>query len=330
MGADMQIWWQGPFYPDLGTGIIHIDAPVEDGPGDSFIKIIDGHSKSTSGRRFVWGNDESTLYSEVEKNAIHTYAVAKKMIQIFEKYSGRPVRWYWHNHGDHSPLLFRIDVPDIYCGYSRENKCIEMGVYTRQKSTVYNCRTVDLVVHETGHAILDGIKPHWYNGGNIEARGLAESFADSMSMIWILSFPHLIAYFLNEAGDELRDQNILCLFAAGHGFEHIPGEAFRTANNSLVFGPMLKSSYDYGSLISGLLYDLLADIYHQRRKTSTEDPASLMHTMGASWARLILTAMLSLPDEAPRIRHFADQLLKAADPWMREYVTKHLRWRKIL
>ena len=44
--------------------------------------------------------------------------------------------------------------------YSREAKALVFG-YEKQVGTVYTCRAVDIVAHQTGHALLDGLQPKW-------------------------------------------------------------------------------------------------------------------------------------------------------------------------
>ena len=44
--------------------------------------------------------------------------------------------------------------------YTREDKALKFG-YSTQVGGIYTCRSLDIVAHVTGHALLDGLKPDW-------------------------------------------------------------------------------------------------------------------------------------------------------------------------
>ena len=65
------------------------------------------------------------------------------------------------------------------------------GTQGGQGGRVYTCRSLDIVAHETGHAILDGLKPAWMSSTRSPQTGaLHEAFGDltaiflSLSQVW--------------------------------------------------------------------------------------------------------------------------------------------------
>ena len=107
---------------------------------------------------------------------------------------------------------------DINARFIKEQKCIELDYYGPYGNWTYNCRSVDLIAHETGHAILDSILPY-LNEGNAETRGIGEAFCDLTSMFWILSQEDMCQIVLKEQDGDLTRSNILTLFGAGYGYK---------------------------------------------------------------------------------------------------------------
>ena len=62
------------------------------------------------------------------------------------------------------------------------------GTQGVQGGRVYTCRSLDIVAHETGHAILDGLKPAWMSSTRSPQTGaLHEAFGDLTAIFLSLS-----------------------------------------------------------------------------------------------------------------------------------------------
>ena len=181
----MTIWKQGQFYPELGKKIVELPNKVNPGPSDPMIKIDGFHVLPDKDGNFVEGV-KGKIYSELEMDAIHTYAIIRMVINMYEDLLGKPIHWSWWKDGVEEPLVVKIRNNDINSRFIKEYKCIELDYYGPYNNWTYNCRSVDLIAHETGHAILDSIFPH-LNEGSAEARGIGEAFCDLTAMFWILS-----------------------------------------------------------------------------------------------------------------------------------------------
>ncbi|MDZ7604966.1 MAG: hypothetical protein U5K79_05115 [Cyclobacteriaceae bacterium] len=181
MGTKLWIWKQGPYYPHLGKKIIELPYPVNPGPSDAQIAIEGFEIRPDAHGNFLESN-----YSEDEMDAIHTYGIMRMVIDYYEKVLGKPVCMASERNGYIAPLVARINRDGIGASYSRDSRSIILDKYGFEYNRIHHCRSVDLVAHETAHAILDGLKSAW-ELGNPETRGLAEAFCDFAAMFWILS-----------------------------------------------------------------------------------------------------------------------------------------------
>ena len=62
------------------------------------------------------------------------------------------------------------------------------GLPTGSSERVFTCRSFDIVSHETGHAVLDGLRPNWLlASAPPQTGGLHESFGDLTAIFLALS-----------------------------------------------------------------------------------------------------------------------------------------------
>ncbi len=255
----MTIWNQGQFYPKLGKKIIELPYHVDPGPHDQQIKV-EGFEVEPDEQ----GNFLNRDYSEDELDAIHTYGIARTVIDLFEGFIGNPIAWSWQQNGDQEPLRIKIRNHDINSRFLIEQKCIELDYYGASDNLVYSCRTVDLVAHEVGHAIINSIFPKWHHA-NVEARGMEEAFCDLCAMFLVLSQIDLCQEVVRETSGELTQPSILSLFGVGHGFFGNPHKEIRNALNKKIYSTDFWSTYDYAEVLIGILYAILIDLYNYTR-----------------------------------------------------------------
>ena len=288
----MTIWKQGPFYPDRGKKIVEFPYTINRGPSDSMI-VIDGYDVLPGANGDFPENNDEKPYSEGELNAIHTFAVMRMTIDLFGKLSGKPILWSWQQQGDMSPLRVCIDNNDINARYLKKQKCIELDYYGPPENPVYNCRTTDLVVHETAHAILDSLKPAW-EIGDLETKGVAEAFCDLAAMFWILCQKDLCTDIIRETNGDLLKDNTLSIFGAGHGFDENPWRCIRNALNAKTYEKNAQNPYDHSEVLTGFLYDLLLLLFNEK-KDDFDEPDALYYA-ARPWMNLIFNAYRHAPD----------------------------------
>ena len=297
----MIVWKQGPFYPELGKKIVEFPYKISIGPSDDLIRIDGFKVQPDMDGNFTKGTAERE-YSEDEFDAIHVFATARMVLDLFEEILGEKIYWSWWDT-EKLPLKFKIRNNDINARYLKDQKCIELDFYGPYKNWTYNCRTVDLIAHETGHAILDMFKPEWKNG-NAETRGLEEAFCDLAAMFLILYQEDLCSYVIKESKGDLSEDSILSLFAVGHGFNKSKNNAIRSAINDIEYDQDDWNSYNYAQILVAVLYEVLIDEF-QNKRNSVKDKSKLLHQIGNSWMKEIIYTFLKCDSEKSSIYEFA-------------------------
>jgi len=315
----MTIWKQGPFYPDLGKNVVELPNEVHPGPSDAMIKIDGFNVQPDENGDFIHGSN-GVAYAEDELDAINTYAIVRMVINLYEDLLGKPIQWSWWENGKGDPLLIKIRNNDINARFIKEYKCIELDYYGPYKNWTYNCRSADLIAHETGHAILDSILPQ-FNNGSTETRGIGEAFCDLSAMFWVLSQKDLCEHVIKENGGDLTKESILTLFGVGYGYSQNKYKELRSAINCKKYSINSKVSYDYCQVLVCVLYQLLVLLFTDNLSEFINN-SDRLYQSGKEWMRNIVAVFLKNSNSNVTLPIFIKNVVKEFQGGGRE-IEKH-------
>lgn len=109
-----------------------------------------------------------------------TFATVLKTLDLFDEQRGmgRPLTWAFN-----SPQLLVIpragEMANAY--YQRDSHSLQFFFFPSEKKAgkiIYACLSRDIVAHETGHAIIDGIAPHLMDSASPQSLAIHEALAD--------------------------------------------------------------------------------------------------------------------------------------------------------
>jgi hypothetical protein len=193
---------------------------LQPGPVDNYLEVIDYDPASQA------------FYAPVDLNAalllaqdglppsggnpqFHqqmVYAVARTTIRHFEQALGHRALW--------SPCLVEMDgetkeefverlliyphamrMANAY--YNHEKKALLFGYFPASTDTpgenlpgeiVFTCLSIDIVAHETTHALLDGLHRRFIEATNEDTLALHEAFADIVALFQHFTYPEVIRH----------------------------------------------------------------------------------------------------------------------------------------
>ncbi|TLM81008.1 MAG: hypothetical protein FDZ75_08110, partial [Actinobacteria bacterium] len=126
---------------------------------------------------------------------VNVWAVAQSVLGMYENAAilGRPIAWGFE--GNRLRLLPHVGgLPNA--AYDRDRRAIHFGYFDSAGKRVYTCLSHDIIAHETGHAVLDGLRPLYSADTSLQTAAFHEFAADLTA---------ILAAFLN---NELRFQAI--------------------------------------------------------------------------------------------------------------------------
>lgn len=175
----------------------------------------------------VWDQTVSVAYADKDGNYLYgpenrkfdqvqAFTSAQQTLDLFEGYAGRTLPWAFEGEtlgvgphaGEGANAYYQRSFGSISF-YSFGSKVLGKTVHTAQSA--------DTVAHETGHAILDGLKPQYGHTFDRETKGFHEAFGDCAAMLLTLSRPSVRAQILEQTGGDLSKENAASRFSEEFG-----------------------------------------------------------------------------------------------------------------
>ncbi len=190
--------------------------------------------------------------------AAHLYGSARFVLDIWEKYTGRPVEWHFSGDQDRLELSIFPPLENAYAGYG----FVEVGGNRDHGDYRPYSLNFDVVAHEIGHILLYselGVPDPDLPDG--EYWGVQESAGDLVALISSLHFDSVVNELLDTTSGNLYTFNIL------NQMGEISSESYiRNAANDVklsAFADGWTSPHKLSQPLTGAIFDIFVDIFHE-------------------------------------------------------------------
>jgi hypothetical protein len=293
--------------------------------------------------------------------AVSVFGTVLKTMTMFEEEDalGRELRWAFD-----APQLLVVPRAGEWANafYQRESHSLQFFFVSRPddpREKVYTGLSRDIVAHETGHAILDGIAPDLYNALTPQSLALHEAIADLTALLMAIRSPTLRDAVLRQAGS-IEDTTAFTRIAEEFG-QVIPGQgslrSLRDVKNRRTLDPNDTSvdadgrpnrvarnePHRLSEVLTGALYEVLTALYHEHlaltRSAAADELAAAGRALGVSadhFKRMIFRALDYLPPGEVTFADYgraiiaADQASHPDTGLGRERLKDELGWRKMV
>jgi hypothetical protein len=189
--------------------------------------------------------------------------------------------------------------------YERESHSLQFFYIpdpNNPQQTVFTCLSRDIVAHETGHAILDGIAPDLYDNLTPQSLAMHEAIADLTALFMAFSSRSLTLEVLDKTDGSIEQTTAFSSIAEQVGRAIDPtGRAgyLRPLFNQKTLNPKDESrdeegkpnfidsveSHELSEVLSGALYSVMVDIHNEKKvKYSQESGMSDFSASGKALA----------------------------------------------
>jgi hypothetical protein len=200
---------------------------------------------------------------------------------------------------------------DLNAFYDRAS--LQFFSHTFGGTTVYSCESVDVVTHEQGHAILDAIRPDFFDVPFIEVGALHEAFGDCIAILTALSDKAVrdrvvavsadlsAGHFVEAVAEQLGDA-ILREFGPGsaevgalrHALNQFRWVDPTTLPSHVPSDQLSGEVHSFARVFAGAFYDVIRNIYNAGPRTSAGLLAAAQRA-----GKLLVAAIRTVP-AAPR------------------------------
>lgn len=327
-GARVLMWKQDPSVSEIGTRKAFLPGIVLAGPRDA--RIVFGQPGITPVSPNAFG-DFVSMPDTPQFDAVHTFAVVRQTLTMYQRSlaaegNDTPLPWQWNSSIDTAPLqVFPYGLPNVMNAfYSRTQCCLKFGdfVPSGEVERVFTCRSFDIVSHETGHAVLDGLKPNWLLADNPPQTGaLHEAFGDLTAIFLALAQLDQCEAVIAQTKARLHDKTFLADIAEQFGLALGRSNGLRNADNDLTLSDACCEVHAISQVFTGAMYDILADVFGFERDPGRKDDAAVLHQVGDYLRGLLLRSLIAAPDMAANFVDVVNEMLRivAADGKPVEY-----------
>jgi hypothetical protein len=313
-GSRVLVYKQDPSVSEIGIRKAFIPGSVLNGPRD--IRITNGIPGLPPVNGNVFRDFIETPGTDAF-DAVHAFAVARMVLTMYERILRRPVPWQWNSPANTDPInLFPHAGVTQNAYYSRTEKALKFFYFTKPGDPpgspyIYTCKSLDIVAHEMGHAVLDGLKPQWIGvlGNSPQTGGLHESFGDLTSIFLALSQLDQVEAVIAQTKSSLHDKTFLSDLAEQFGLALGRPNGLRNADNDLKLSEVGTEVHAISQVFTGAMYDILADIFAFERNPLLKDDAAALYEAGQYLLFLLIRALIAAPDQKATYADVANAML---------------------
>lgn len=132
----------------------------------------------------------ATILGDPAFHAQNVYALVMATLARFEYALGRRTAWGFRAH-QLKVVPHAFEAANAF--YSPESESLSFGYYRRGREVVFTCLSHDVVVHETTHALLDGLRGYFMAPSSPDQAAFHEGYADIVALLSVLSVETLVA-----------------------------------------------------------------------------------------------------------------------------------------
>lgn len=264
---------------------------------------------------------------------VNVWAILQRALAFFENGNGLGRRIPFGFEGNRL-----IVVPHAGYGqnafYDRTSKSLQFYYFDHEGERVYTCLSTDIINHEFGHAVLDGIRPYYFKSSLVQTGAFHEFMGDLTAILIILRNNGFRQKIAEKTDGRLSEASILSSIAQEFG-EAVSGNPYlRTALNSLKMSDVSDSDgpHHLSQVLTGAMFDILlalSESYIERalakKKNSNKSREDV--AKGAFWnaiqrmQRIAIQPLDLLPPVDVTFKDYALAVLRAqalsnpADPY---------------
>jgi len=354
-GSAVYLWKQDPSVTRVGIRKVYLPHKIRPGPRDDNIEVvleIPGTTEKDHKATALANPDAlGDFLADIEGDPfcfdlVHTYAVVRLTVDMYIR-DLQLLDWKWNWDLNLPPGQPKTPIKVLcHAGekanatYHRGKKCLKFYYLTVESKTGYLCRSFDIVSHETGHAVLDALKPQLYSHTQGQPGALHEAFADLTAAFacleqldmcediiaetkcdlrkadWLTSIGEQFAQYMQAAAEaeaKANGQPTAGVHRDDAAGEHQETGGMRNMNNALTGETCGKGIYEICNVFTGYVYDILVDFFAWERDPYLgESDAHCLNRCARIVRKLLLLGLFN-SSEVPDFTEISHGMEKAVD-----------------
>ncbi|MCP4074013.1 MAG: serine protease [Hyphomicrobiales bacterium] len=296
-------YFQDPFvaekHPDLAFDDnlnVRWEPGLSDGPTSARFAVVDFNGDTGELYSPAKWNEDKNQYTgpkgemlgKGKKNSmqfhqVNVWAVVQRALDFFEdpRALGRTISWGFKGNR-------LIIVPHAGYGenafYDKDSKSLQFYFFDTEEGRVFTCLSADIINHEFGHAVLDGVRPYFIESILTETAAFHEFVGDLSSILNALHNNKFRQHLVHATGGDLSQPSTLSAVAEEFGNaikDFGPNETkvpyLRSALNKLTMQDVTgdTSHHSVSRVMTGAIFEILVALSKQYLKRQKREQKSV-------------------------------------------------------
>jgi hypothetical protein len=192
---------------------------------------------------------------------VNVWAVLQRALSFFEEGSGLGRRIPFGFEGNRLIVLPHAGYgKNAY--YDRKSKSLQFYYFDDGNERVYTCLSTDIINHEFGHAVLDGIRPYYYESSLVQTGAFHEFIGDLTAILIILRNNNFRGKIAKDTKGIISAATYLTSIADEFGNATEGKPYLRTALNKLTMGDISDTDgpHKISQVLTGAMFDIIKEL----------------------------------------------------------------------
>ncbi len=292
------------YYPAAGKNNEKVFLPIAPEPVDPAKDPT--NQKITACRNFIEKVKDDPWFAQ-----LNAWAVIQSVLDFYEapQQLGRSIQWGFE--GNRLLVVPRAGYQEN-AFYSRDTKSIQLYYFGPDTNRKFTCLSHDIVSHETGHAILDGIRPYYLESPSLQTQAFHEFIGDQTAILLTLMNNDIRRFVTRRLPDKVEPAYEFTDLAREFGMEVEGRPYLRTASTPYKMKDFKNSLnyHDFSQVLSSAMFDIFMGI--AQRHMLKNDPQNFLAKREKRTAVVEWTPLSSLV--TPREAYFwaADRMRRTS------------------
>lgn len=189
---------------------------------------------------------------------VNAWAILQRALDFFESGFGLGRRIPWGFDGNRLIVVPHAG-PGENAYYDRASKSLQFYYFDRDGERISTCLSTDIIHHEFGHAVLDGIRPHYIEAVMPETAAFHEFMGDLTAILIALRNTAFRQALIEETHGDLGRESTLSRVAEQFG-RHVQDKPYlRTATNDMTMEQIAGDQRPHfmSEVLTGAMFDII-------------------------------------------------------------------------
>lgn len=245
---------------------------------------------------------------------VNVWAILQRALTFFEEGSGLGRRIPFGFEGNRLIVLPHAGYgKNAY--YDRKSKSLQFYYFDQDDETIYTCLSTDIINHEFGHAVLDGIRPYYYESTLVQTGAFHEFIGDLAAILIILRNNNFRAQIAAETKGKISTAAHLTSMAEQFGRAVSDNPYLRTATNKLKMSDMSDADgpHAVSQVLTGAMFDIIIELTRHYINKQKHSPRQAFWFAVDRMQRMAIQPLDLLPPVDVTFRDYALAVLRAEE-----------------